>query len=377
MGQDKYSALLVRAVAGAVAVSSGAAYAVVSVHALPYSTSYTVALDVSNGGAFVTGYGENDHVPAVPLLWSGGSSPVNIEGTSGLTNALGEHISADGSVVVGRYGSAPTRMYRWTSGTGMVPLQSPALLAPYWVNDICGDGSTAVGNYSTQDGHTYAAVWDQAGSLYMRSPGYGDVNCSASGVSYGGGIIVGRTSNAAGAVRAARWNPGQYVATTLATLPGMTVTGASAVSADGSVVVGATGTGNYDSYPLMWDGLGNLTVLPLLPGNVYGAATEVSADGSVILGVSWSPSVSERSVLWVNGQLIALDNLLISNGVSPSLAASLNATGLSADGRYLSAYVNLPGGTSRSAPYLVEVPAPSGLGAVAVALLVAAKRRRR
>jgi uncharacterized membrane protein len=347
----------------------------VTVRALPISSNYSVALSVSNGGTYVTGYVQDSGVPAWPVLWTNGASPVNIEGSGGLTNALGESMSADGSVITGRFGSS-SRPYRWTSASGMVPLPTPAGVASAWVTSVCGSGAAAVGGYTIGAVST-AAVWDSGGNRTARSPAPSDVGSTAWGASYDGGVIVGLTSDSSGNNRAARWDTGQFAPTILPGLPGMTDTFAKFVSADGGLVTGASATGNYDPHPVRWDAAGNVAMLPLLPGATYGSVDGLSADGSVILGQCWSTTVASRSVLWVDGSLVALDDLLIANGISPALARSLVGLGLSGDGQFISAYEPINAPTSRAYPYLIEIPAPGTIAIFAAALMSGAWGRRR
>src|SRR5689334_12324458 len=119
----KAASLMTVVALAAVPVLPGRVRAAVTLQLLPAPTSYTVATAVSNGGTHVTGYANGSGVPQFGALWINGAGPINIAGSSGLTNAIGECISADGSVIVGRYGSG--RVYRWSSAGGMIALQEP------------------------------------------------------------------------------------------------------------------------------------------------------------------------------------------------------------------------------------------------------------
>ncbi len=76
-------------------------------------------------------------------------------------------------------------------------------------------------------------------------------------------------------------------------MPGGTFSSsASAISADGSTVVGS-GTSASGSEAFMWTKSGGMVGLGDLPGGEFkSGATDVSADGSVIVGVSKADSSS-------------------------------------------------------------------------------------
>lgn len=70
-------------------------------------------------------------------------------------------------------------------------------------------------------------------------------------------------------------------------LPGTTSSNASAISADGRVVVGFTSFDFYDSKSFRWDARrGNAGHLPPLAGDVSTRATVLSADGRMAAGMS-------------------------------------------------------------------------------------------
>ena len=123
----------------------------------------------------------------------------------------------------------------------------------------------------------------------------------ASAVSPDGSTVVG------GAVR---WRNG--VVTDLGVLPGAVQTIATAVSADGSIVVGYTRT--RDSLgAFRWAG-GVIASLGFLPGSTFNYATAVSADGSVIVG----DSGSGPPIRWENN---AISTLGIPFGFATAISA--------------------------------------------------------
>jgi hypothetical protein len=134
---------------------------------------------------------------------------------------------------------------------------------------------------------------------------------------------------------------------------------AEAVSADGSIIVGATGSPTSRRIPVRWNNAGTVEALPLPSPNHFGVAIAMSADGEVILGSCWPylAGTNNLSVLWIRGELIELRTLLANHGVNQTLANALIATNISADGRFLTAYhysgFTLNSGTTQ--PYLIEL----------------------
>jgi probable HAF family extracellular repeat protein len=77
---------------------------------------------------------------------------------------------------------------------------------------------------------------------------------------------------------------------------------ASAVSADGSMVVGSSGFSDTGTVAFRWTPAGGMVSLGLLPGEVRGVgltgsfAAGVSADGSVVVGID--TAASDRAFVW-------------------------------------------------------------------------------
>jgi probable HAF family extracellular repeat protein len=127
----------------------------------------------------------------------------------------------------------------------------------------------------------------------------------ASAVSADGSVVVGWSGSAEG-LHAFRWQNG--VMTDLGALPGADTSAATATSADGSVVVGRSRR-RHSSEPgraFRWEN-GVISDLGSLPGAYSSSARAVSWDGSVIIGNSGSPW------RWQDGVLSELD---IPGGVS-------------------------------------------------------------
>jgi probable HAF family extracellular repeat protein len=185
-------------------------------------------------------------------------------------------------------------------------------------------------------------------------PGY--ESSGAYRVSADGAVVVGRTGNAIGQVRAFRW----------AAQSGMQDLGmlggdrdyAVGVSADGSVVVG--GAVNASGYvrAFRWTAEGGMQDLGTL-GGAESQAYGVSADGSVVVGSSDNASGQERAFRWTAaGGMQDLNQLyaaLLQNGSSLHYA-----TAISPDGRYIVGW-GQNAATGRTEAYLLDTQGTSSV----------------
>lgn len=96
--------------------------------------------------------------------------------------------------------------------------------------------------------------------------------------------------------------------TDLGTLSGDNYSSALGVSANGTVVVGYSGT--TDSSAIVWQGT-SMTSLGSLraDGSGIAAANGVSADGSVVVGYAATDTQFRNAFIWRNGQMESLGTL--------------------------------------------------------------------
>jgi len=167
----------------------------------------------------------------------------------------------------------------------------------------------------------------------VQADNLGDSRASA--ISTDGTVIVGR-SEVSGERRAFRWTNDGMGMLDLGTLRNGNLgeSEATAVSADGAVIVGraeagdANPSGDYDRRAFRWidDGMGMLDLGTLRNGNLgESEATAVSADGAVIVGNAATDS-EQQAFRWTeNGGLLNLGTLTSGNsGQSFALAISAN-----------------------------------------------------
>jgi probable HAF family extracellular repeat protein len=191
--------------------------------------------------------------------------------SGGSFSSLALDVSNDGSVVVG-YGTTASgqQAFRWTQSTGMVALGSFTASS---ASKVSADGATIVGG-----GDSKAFRWTQAGGMEIIPGLSGATSSDAGGVSADGSVVAGTSGG-----QAFRWTQsGGTVG--LGYLSGKTSSSTYSVSDDGSVVVGASG-----GQAFRWTQSGGMQGLGYLPGDSSdGWAHNVSPDGSVIVGTSGS-----------------------------------------------------------------------------------------
>jgi probable HAF family extracellular repeat protein len=200
----------------------------------------------------------------------------------GQSGAIG--VSADGSTVVGNFGSqGSSGAFRWTRAGGLQVLggfNEPGQSA--YALGISGDGATVVGVSYVPDG---AFRWTQGQGPQLLPA------ANAYATSFDGSVVVGEAYNDCGTT-AYRWTASTGVVL-LGTLTGQCDGGYSSargVSSDGSVVVGLSDpaiAAVHHVEAFRWTSASGLQGLGLVPGQIARSfAHAVSADGSVIVGES-------------------------------------------------------------------------------------------
>lgn len=264
-------------------------------------------------------------------------------------------ISADGKVVVGASDSSSGHQaFRWTTARGMVGLGKLPGSRASFAYGVSGDGSVVVGWSAWQ-----AFRWMEADGMVGLGYLPGGSNSSANAVSSNGKVVVGKCESASD-TRAFRWTAADgmvclgslpvserimHIARSLGgSLPREdTNSVASAVSSDGSVIVGWTGpaiTRNRSKIPLCyWDQAFHWTVTDgmasISEGNRnnlsnlgrFDNAYAVSRDGSVIVGGASAAYRSEAFCWTAGGGILGI-------GVLPRMDASV-AKAVSDDGNVI------------------------------------------
>jgi uncharacterized membrane protein len=153
-------------------------------------------------------------------------------------------MSADGSVIVGNYGltASNANVFRWTAAGGVQLIGVPNMLLNI---SISRDGSTIVGSVPDAQGNYNAAIW-RGGTMWQLLPLFP-------------GAVAGQNH---------------------------TISVATGVSANGSVIVGYGYVSGTSSVAFRWDAVnGTVNLGTFNPGpNSSSQATGISADGLMVVG---------------------------------------------------------------------------------------------
>lgn len=243
----------------------------------PYE-SYTNALAVTNNAAVVVGYGRTSSaMNEQAFKWTQQNGYQLLPTPAGALSSSAAALSADGSKIFGdNFSTSPFFHYdaaEWTS-EGVGVLASAGY--PNWVNDTSADGSVSVGRSGS------AAYWNSSGVHSISG-------WNANAVSSDGQYLVGTSTGYPGS-RAFRYNIAAGAYDYIPYLKSSdTYAVATDISGDGRIVVGYSG-----SEPFIWDQLHGTrsldSVLQDLGLNDEGwrfysnGVLKISDDGSTIAG---------------------------------------------------------------------------------------------
>ena len=262
---------------------------------LPGGIFFSEAMAVSNNGVVVGTSAVEGPGASEAFRWTQSSGMVSI-GTLGGTvvQAFAEGISADGTVIVGQ-SKNPTNeqgAFRWTAATGMVEFGIGTLHPSHSSHafGISGDGTTIVGRGALADlspGGGWS--WTQPNGFERTGTLPGDQNSLPLDASWDGSVVVGRSAG-----RPFRWTAEEGIMDLGAPDDVFGFSTAFGVSADGSIVVGATGDGRS----LIWDSETGMRDLKEVLEQDFGfdltgweldAVSDISADGRVLVGYAHLP----------------------------------------------------------------------------------------
>lgn len=332
---------------------------------LPGGEFSSSAYDVSADGSTVVGNSDSANGEEA-FRWT---QKTSIQGL-GFFGNYDSGVSADGSVVVG--GTS-----RWTEATGVEPLG-------FLTSGVSADGSIVVGNSNNNDSEA-AVRWTQENGIETLGDSSGSESRSFA-ISGDGSAIVGNFKNANGQTEAFRWTEkngiqglGSFITEVYV------VSEANGVSADGSVVVGRSLSGNNLDEPLKateafrWTEKDGLQALggfePANNSFFYSSAFDVSADGLTIIGESNSANGTEPFIWDSDNGIRALREVLTDDyeldltGWSLTQANAISDDGLTIVGSGRNPQGNFEGWIARidGEPNPKPVPEPSFILATAIA----------
>jgi probable HAF family extracellular repeat protein len=221
----------------------------------------------------------------------------------GIFFSFASAVSADGSVAVGWSSSAQGQhAFRWEDGVmtdlGVLPGKETSA-----AKATSADGSVVVGHsHRGAQPEIRAFRWEN-GAISDLGILPGSFGSNATAISWDGSVIIGNSGSPF------RWQDG--VLSELE-IPGLW--GVGDMSADASVIVGVGPLGvPYGTGAVRWDGdelvgLGTLEPGGRPRGGSFSRASAVSADGSVVVGSS-NAFPSDEAFRWENGFMLGLGRL--------------------------------------------------------------------
>lgn len=293
----------------------------------------SVANGISADGKVVVGY-SHSATGSEAFRWT------LEDGMEGLGFPIAFAVSGDGAVVVGhRLRDGRSEPVRWTRRSG---IDSPKISSEYRrgaAQGVTVDGSTVIGvvgtGMSDAEGHDLAFRWrggDRFATLAPESAESGSTDATA--ISGDGGVIVGLRRLENGHTEAFRWTEATGIVG-LGCLAGHTTSRASAISADGKVVVGSSSDYTTTRAFRWTEETGMVALGELGDASCDNVALAVSADGSVIVGCNMSQR-GRRAFLWTaeTGMRSVQDMLAAESAKDGPLAGwrLTMATAVSADG---------------------------------------------
>ncbi len=319
---------------------------------------------------------------AVPALWShlNGISVLSVpSGASGgeVLGVSNNHAVAVGySLELGFYG----RAVRWSNG-------APAFLGSSLVqaSGVSGDGSVVAGYTQSFVTAPRAIRWtEQDGAVDLGTLG-GWTSSWASAISQDGSTIVGWAGHTwVDRGQAFRWTAAEGMQPLIPLSPSWSSTVATAVSADGLVIAGRAEVGSLDGSSerglFRWTMSGGMQYLGTLApqfDDYEVFARAMSASGDVIVGYTDGYySGTQRAVYWSGSTgLVDLAEHLTCMGVDLGPYRLLTADAVSPDGRTIAGLATTDGFDTIG--YVVtNVPAPGAAAALAVAFVATNRRRR-
>ena len=301
-----------------------------------FGASPSAAVGVSASGAVVIGY-IGDSTAGQAFVWAPGLGSIGL-GTLGGGSSQASDVSAFGRVVVGSSEDqvGQTEAFRWTPNGGMIGLSFLSGFLPggnfSYSSGVSADGSVVAGTSSRDNGvfpnFDEAFRWTQRTGMVGLGFISGDDYSEAIGVSANGNVVFGQ-SGCSGCVEgneAFRWTErsGMVGLGYLGGLVAYSV--ANAASADGSVIVGQSYSGNPAAEAFRWTQGSGMVGLGFLPGYSASNATLVSSDGRVVAGyVTDDFDSPQQAFRWT--QRTGMVGLGFLSGASFSEPAGMSADG--------------------------------------------------
>lgn len=253
---------------------------------VPVGVTLSGCTGVAGNGTCITGfYTDPISLFQVGCFWDASYTRTDIPPTGGGFYSIVNATNQDGTVLVGEIQIGPgiTRAFRWTVAGGVQNLGTIGGIATSqsFATSVSADGSIVVGYNITNTGSMRAFRWTQATGMLDLTAGVAEMQ--ATGISADGTTVVGRHDayGAGVAYDAFVWTAAGGVVnlSTLGAAPGVDVASASAVNANGTLVVGRAKDALGNSYAVSWLNAAFPTKLITTKNTV---ADAVTSDGTYI-----------------------------------------------------------------------------------------------
>lgn len=266
------------------------------------------AAAVNRDGSVIVGSWDSERTGLKRAFrWTRKTGIVTLGILPGADRSNARAVSADGRVVVG----CSERAFRWTERTGMVAL--PGGRTIFGATAMSADGRMVFGEEYGPDG-SHVIRWDEDGTITRYAKPLGAVGASVQAVSPDGSIAVGNYS----------------------------------------FVFGRTAK-NVQMQAAVWYSPTHLVSLGFLHGGKFSKATAVNADGSVVVGVATDGAAENQSTAFrwtaVTG-MQSVEEWVRDAGGNPSVTPLDEAKGVSGDG------LRVVGSLKSGTPFVAIVPRP-------------------
>lgn len=337
---------------------------------------YSQAYGVSGDGAVVVGESSSLTGDSEAFIWTWDAGMMGIGVLPDEEDSTALATSEDGSLVLGisprGLEQAP---FTWTQAGGSVALPGFNIDGRIEVRDFSANGSVVVGT-TFQPSHIEGFHWTEANGLVGIGYLPGDYQSVARGISADGQVIVGNSNDGRG-VEAMRWSETDGMVG-LGFLDGVReLSVASAVSQDGSVVVGYSSTDHLSfTEAFRWTESEGMQSLGVLAGVNGMTATAVSGDGSVIIGHtehSFDLLDGHGAFIWDEATgLRYLRDVLIDYGIDMTGWQLNSARDISTDGLTIVGEGINPNGDREG--WIVRLPEPASLTLLLMSCLMVRRR---
>lgn len=339
--------------------------------------------NISGDGTTVVGTATDADDVGRAFRWTLATGLVDIGPGNSISQSNSGAVSHDGSVVVG-IGNGSQSSFRWTAASGPVDLGTFPGGSVTFAAGISADGSTIVGSAVGADQKFQGFKWTAATGLVATPVASSAVQSSLNtAISADGSVIVGfnLSSNDTAHIsldRAFRYTPAGGFQD-LGVETGFDRSVANAVSGDGNTVVGFSqiahdGAPVFTSSAFRWTQSTGLVPL-FFDDESSSYAEAASFDGSQVVGHS-TRSGSDLGVLWTSTLgAVDLNTYLPTIGIDLTGWDLTDATGISDDGNTFTGYGTYNG---QDAAWVVTlVPEPGSIALLALAVPLAMRRSRR